>query len=398
MENLADLNTAQLGGAPGPTRDELIEMQRGDYLIRVRDGEQTQVGVEKRVLPRDPAGHVQAVHLAMDGSGVCYAVQPTIFSRSEDGGRSWTAEEYTTAAEGATPWVPLDDGSFVCVSVTAGEGVTDPAVVWRSEDGGGSWRALARFAVEVPGGYHARYPSWGLQRLADGTLLWGIDVRTTTYTPLENSGGAGRYASGDNRLYYYRSVDGGESWMGPSLASFWGSEGGAVQLPSGRWLASVRYQRPVLPDDSAALAEHTGSTGPGMQYKHVFLVESEDQGETWSGHRQLTTVLGQCHGFPVALADGTVAVVHDCRYGPGEPSGRGMISRDEGRTWENETYYVYYGWAQSGYPRSVSLADDTVLTIAGYSDFEGGDPGNWNNWTGNSEIVAIRWRPGAEWG
>ena len=56
--------------------------------------------------------------------------------------------------------------------------------------------------------------------------------------------------------------------------------------------------------------------------------------------RQLTTVFRQTRGVPVALKDGTVIVIHDTRYGPGPAGSRAMISRDEGKTWEDEVYYL----------------------------------------------------------
>ena len=104
-------------------------------------------------------------------------------------------------------------------------------------------------------------------------------------------------------------------------------------------------------------------------------------------------MFGQCYGFPAPLSDGTVAVVHDTRYGPGPESGRAMISRNEGAAWADEAYYLWYGLAASGYSQSVVFDDDTILTVAGLSDRTDGNPGNWNNWTGHSDVVAIRWRP-----
>jgi len=110
-----------------------------------------------------------------------------------------------------------------------------------------------------------------------------------------------------------------------------------------------------------------GQTWP---YKHVFLVDSDDEGRSWQNFRQLTTVFGQCYGYPAALSDGTVVVIHDTRYGPGPPSGRAMISYDEGETWEDEVYYLCEGGA---YSASVVLEGDVILTIVGET--------------------AIRWKP-----
>jgi hypothetical protein len=102
----------------------------------------------------------------------------------------------------------------------------------------------------------------------------------------------------------------------------------------------------------------------------------------------------------VSLGDGTVVVIHTSPYGyavgrpghvikppqisaqqrllsPGVPSARAVISHDEGRTWEDEAYYVYFG-VESGYNQSVVFEDGTILTIAALDD---------------NEKVAIRWKP-----
>ena len=76
---------------------------------------------------------------------------------------------------------------------------------------------------------------------------------------------------------------------------------------------------------------------------------------------------------------------------PGVPSGRGMISRNEGRTWEDEVYYVCYGDAQSGYSQSVVLEDGTILTVAGTCDYLPSAT-VWDATTGRSDLTAIRWK------
>ena len=130
-----------------------------------------------------------------------------------------------------------------------------------------------------------------------------------------------------------------------------------ARVPSGKLLLAVRYQRPTLPTDPPDLLERTGAArrSSPFPYKHVFLVDSQDAGRTWGNARQLTTVYGQCYGYPAALSDGTAAVVHDTRYGPGPSVARAMISRDEGDGWEDEVYYVFAGKAATGYSQSVRV-------------------------------------------
>ena len=69
-----------------------------------------------------------------------------------------------------------------------------------------------------------------------------------------------------------------------------------------------------------------------------------------------------------------------------------MISHDEGRTWEDEVYYLFFEKGMSSYTQSVVLADDTILTLGGTAS----DPKAKRQWTGaigNSHLTAIRWKP-----
>jgi hypothetical protein len=185
------------------------------------------------------------------------------------------------------------------------------------------------------------------------------------------------------------------SWSAPSLFQEAAFESGMTELPSGGILAAIRHQRNRWPNephnDPPNIAElmRGGATDAGAKFpfKHVFLQNADYDGGTqtvtWDQDRfrQLTTARGQCYGDPVALSDGTVVLIHDTRYGPGENSGRAMISYDEGQTWKDEAYYVYYGAANSGYSESVVVEDGTILTIAGTQE------------SGVVDLTAIRWKP-----
>ena len=153
-------------------------------------------------------------------------------------------------------------------------------------------------------------------------------------------------------------------------------------------IAAVRYQRPLLPTDASGLVEKNGGY-KGWPYKTVFLIDSTDGGRTWTAFRQLCTRFGQTRGYPAALGDGTVVVVHDTRYGPGGPGTRAMISRDEGSSWQDEVYYLDYSSAPGSYAASVVLEDDVILTVTG-STRPGQGP--WDP----AQMTAIRWKPVAD--
>jgi len=358
MSNYAaahDMDTGCLGGV-NPTAEEVTAMQEGQYILHAHGGELTKVPVEKSRLPHDAVGHSQIEETALGPDGAVYVNQGSIMCKSTDGGRTWTPYQRNwPGGEGTGAFEILSNGTFIAVT-GGGNGV------WASSDEGRTWQQISQ--IELPAEYTTG-GTYGLFRLRDDTLVLGVNARG--YDEEENLVRCG--------LLAYRSTDQGKSWQGPSKICDWGHEGGIAQMASGKLLAVVRYQ--LAPE------------GPS---KVVFLADSEDEGRSWQNFRQLTTVVGQCHGKPAALSDGTVVVIHDSRYGPGTEAGRAMVSYDEGETWEDEVYYMYYGQAVSSYPQSVILEDDVILTIAGTSDYEP-CKNSWDACIGHSDLTAIRWKP-----
>jgi len=332
--------------------------------------------------------------LAPDGT--IYVSQNTIICKSTDGGRTWTSHKQGPAPAGEDsgnplvhpmvgPFQILNDGTFIKVlknsyNESQGKG---PARVMASRDEGRSWKKISEFPIDVsPIDYPTVIGGLSLFRFPDDTLLY-------TAVAYNHTAKTGWPKDRRHKMIMYRSEDGGMSWDGPVEFQTWVYEGGITLLPSGRLLAVLRYQRPLLPDDPPDLLEKTG--GKGFPYKHIFLLDSDDKGRSWQNFRQLTTVFGQARGFPAALSDGTVVVVRNNGYSP-NPSGLAMISYDEGRTWEDEAYHMYYARAVAGYANSVALADGTILTIAGTSDHPDAEY-SWDACIGRSYLTAIRWKP-----
>jgi len=360
------MNTGILGGVTTLTGEELQAMQKGQYILHARRGKLTKVSAEKSLLPDSPPSDMVEIRTALAPDGAIYFNGNTSICKSTDEGRTWTSYERGCGPDGESisgSFQILSDGTFVCVLKASGGKRSDPVPIWASSDEGRTWQKISR--VELPSQYFERY-IYGFFRLPDDTLLCGISVRNMLADEHWT-----KWVSGKCTLLAYRSTDKGKSWQGPSAICDWGFEGGIVPMASGRLLAVIRYQRPLLPTDPPDLMEKTGGTG--FPYKHIFLADSLDEGRNWKNFRQLTTVFGQCYGYPAALSDGTVVVIHDCRYGPYPSSARAMISYDEGKTWEDEAYYV----ARTQGMQSVVLPDDVILTTVE---------------TGG-HLTAIRWKP-----
>lgn len=371
----AEQPTFNLGGVEEPSGEQLADMQQGQYIYHARGGKLSKIEVEKVLLPHDTKGNPQNVYLVKGPGGSLFVQQETIMCKSTDGGRTWEGYDMGLPPSGARFHI-LDDGTFITIHRKDVMGEEEPSrlYVWASGDEG----RTARIISEVPNPAHCseRYGNM-IGVFADGTLASAIESRVVL---------------GHDPTYVHLSKDQGKTWVGPtgmnSGAHFLGGkcyETMICPMPSGKLQAVIRYHGPLVP------VWPSYPKGKAVSYKTVFLCDSFDGGVTWQDLRPLTNVHGQCHGHSLALDDGTVIMTHDHRYEPGTPCGRAMISRDEGVTWQDEVYYMYYGREYSGFSQSVRLDDGTILTAAGTSDEP--ETETWVSFRDHTDCWAIRWRP-----
>ena len=352
-------------------------MQRDKFIYHARDGKLSKVAAEKALLPHDPKGHPQCIHLAQSRDGTLYVQQETLMSRSTDGGRTWEAYETGMRQYGAmVHFNILEDGTFITARHKDETPGDEPSrvYVWTSQDEGRS--STRSHEIPNPENCPERYAN-AMTVLADGTWLTAMESRAIL---------------GHDPTYVYVSKDRGKTWLGPtgmnSGAHFLGGkcyETMIVEMPSGKLQAVIRYHGPLVP------CWPCYPEGKAIAYKTIFLADSFDGGVTWRDLRPLTSVHGQCHGVGLSLDDGTVIVTHDHRYTPGTPCNRAMISRDEGATWQDEAYYLLYGMAHSGFSQSTRLPDGTILTVGCICEKAGEH--EWYGLIDNTDCWAIRWQP-----
>ena len=370
----ANRDTERLGGVDVPSADRLREMHGSPYILHARGGELKEVPAEKVLLPRETNTSPQSVDLKRAPDGTLYSRRRHTICKSTDSGRSWSAHG---KAEGLGLFELLPGGALVGLSTEGG----DPArvIVCRSEDEGRTIETVS--AIDNPPGCSGG-ACW-IHRLPDGTLLAGVGRSDHVFE--EQGDGRLVLISGSGVQFAYRSGDEGLTWSHPARVHDWFSEGGVTLTPSGRLLAAIRYQRPTLPGDPADLEQRNRGMA-GWPYKHVCLVDSDDGGRSWTNPRLLVTRFGQTRGHPVALGDNSVLVVHDTRYGPGPPGSRGMVSRDGGRTWEDEVYYLDATNFTGSYAASAAPEDGTIVTVAGSSEGR-----TWDDVRDATDFYAIRW-------
>jgi hypothetical protein len=364
---------AMAGIEVSPT--QLPSMQEGDYILHAKDGRLSKVPVQKTRLPHDPCGHVQRLALFVGHDKTIYAAQCSVLSRSTDGGNTWTHLRRETPDVPENYFVQmrlLADGSWI-----QGRTVKPGQIAFfTSKDMGQSWREVSRIGKSL-NTEDVRLGS--LEVVRDGSLVVPV---TAVYSKEDKWT--------DVRSVFYRSEDGGKTFSRPTTIGNWGHEINVAQLPSGRLLSVIRYQRPLLSSDPPNILELTGAKrwNHSIPYKHVFVADSTDGGKTWSRNRQVTTECGQCHGAAIGLKNKRVVLVYDHRYPRPMSSARAVVSDDEGQTWRDEVYYLSNG-VVAGFARTSSLDGEEMLTLTG-SYY--GDKLGWNDVTGNTQFHIIRWR------
>ena len=241
-------------------------------------------------------------------------------------------EQVTTL--GAQQWIlPLRQQSF-------GEAVFDSLYFGRSADQGDTWSEPQPVSISDLG-YLSHTGKNGMIEMPDGSWL----------LPLH-----GRCAADEMcRVYVVRSRDGGKTWEQPSTVAYDPEqrigfhEPAMLRLPAGVLLTVMRT---------------AGADG------YLYQAFSADDGWTWQGLKR-TPIWGfPCH--LLSLRSGHVL----CAYGyRREPFGvRAVLSFDGGRTWDMRCEIVIRSdglHTDVGYPASVQLQDDRILSVYYFHDADG---------------------------
>lgn len=216
-------------------------------------------------------------------------------------------------------------------------GIFDSMYLLRSGDNGHTWDEPVPFGVPSLA-YWSHTGKKGVVQLPDGTWLLIFSGRHQS----DATGGA----------YLLRSRDQGQTWSQPSLVAYdpeqrmGFGEPALVRLSTGRLLTMMR----------------TGG--------YLYQALSDDDGWTWQGVKQ-----SPIWGYPAHLTQMHSGRVL-CTYGyRRSPFGiRACVSDDQGETWDTTKEFVLRHdglHVDLGYPASVQLTDDRLLTIYYFHDRDG---------------------------
>jgi sialidase-1 len=276
---------------------------------------------------------------------------------SDDNGKTWSAPETINNT-------PLDDRDAGIIQTKKGTLVVSwfTSLVFAGRHATGKevqpvYSRYARIAEKIPAETKKQWLGNWTRRSEDMGKTWDEPVRTSgtaPHGPINLKNGNLLYVStgswdGQQAIIVELSTDDGKSWkvighlpnhdFDPKTIG----EPHVVELSSGKLIAMIRNE----PKD--------------ISQKFLLQSESTDGGKTWT-----TMKSSGIWGYPPhlkQLKNGWVLVVYGCRRAPyGE---RACISKDEGKTWDiaNEINLANAPSQDLGYPASVQLDDDSILTI-----------------------------------
>jgi hypothetical protein len=343
------------------------------------------------------------------------------FSRSADGGRTWSAPVVMADSSGAwDPSVAVSPEGVVYVAFMNANNTHTYPVVETSFNFG---RTFARPAILHPPDQN----NWGDRDfIAAGPhgvlyLTWDYGPNASLVQDICTPGGSCAFASGDLNVVFQKSTDYGRTWgpmvhVSPGFPASGGDSAPMVVEPSGR--IDLSYQGYSANPQTYALSP-----------AYTFFTSSTDGGQTWSGPVQVGPSAGTMSlaewwidGAIGSDAAGNLYVTWDTQ-GVADV-GWLSYSTDHGRTWslpirvtpdnDNATHIVeaaggppgiaYVGWLADNSPRGYAqylrtfsiargwLSGPRVISRKyGNSTIWPGDTFGISTFAGNRHTVMLSW-------
>jgi formylglycine-generating enzyme required for sulfatase activity len=275
--------------------------------------------------------HNTPSHLLLEGDVDSYM--------SANGGRTWEFQSSTSLHKPGNTIGNLaaglsHDGALIAlIAGWEGKNFRENSIqprICRSYDYGKTWKFFG--VLQVPEGFSS------LCVFGDVVLLDKKDhLAVPAYVYSAKQQNADEFTS---MLFF--SHDDGKTWQDFSIIGSGCNETSVLRLKSNRWLAASRTD--VI--------------------RNTVLFVSEDEGKTWkktgiiAGYEEKGNDEHPPH--LLRLHNGNILVTFGKRWLPHGVGGR--ISKDEGETWGSRFELINFGWGDCGYPSSVQLDDETIVT------------------------------------
>lgn len=285
---------------------------------------------------------------------------PVQLHRSEDEGRSWQPFDHTPLVGKEASLTALDDGALLFTTES-----TDG--VWYSDDGGKTWELIPfntpRFHERETVGT-ARSPI----HHPDGTLSFMrcVGVGARTWPEAEDLPAC--------RAWLIHSTDGGRTWDDRTEVRTWEhcshlfAEADFARMPDGRILSASRVKW-LIPLEGKPLPYPPGKMPNDHAAGHMVLLESTDEGRTWSEPREFLQY-SEVHGQLTLLQDGRLLCTYSNYHLPFGVAG--VLSSDHGRTWdfEHPLQLAVSNPHGSTWPTTRQLADGTMVTLYALTPYD----------------------------
>ena len=259
--------------------------------------------------------------------------------RSSDEGKTWSEPRLLGMPGRPSQFTCLRDGSLIMACGDLMRRSTDEGLTW--DECEVAWASFATPEQSARGYGETN----GVLAMPDSTLLCSCYAHRhppeTVY---------------DWNSYLIRSTDGGKSW-GDGTFVVNTDEVSYILLADGKLLGFARLDTMYARD----IWGITGQKGEGGDT--LTIVESDDQGRTWTEPRRIGLGKAQVPGFPLLLPDGRLLLIHGNRQFPF--GSQVVASRDGGETWDLDHPLIlsWFSWDNyGGHPRSILMPDGSIIT------------------------------------
>jgi len=286
-------------------------------------------------------------------SGVGNMSWPVKLHKSMDGGRSWQPMEHTPLVGKEGSLTCLKDGALLFTSESL-DGVA------YSDDGGRTWEHTS-FNTPMEDEYQFVGPIRAPIIHPNKTISLMRCVGTGEEGVPEG------HISHKCKAWLVHSTDGGRTWPDWTEVEVWDDtfplfyEADFARMPDGRILASSRREW-MHPINGKPLPYPPGTMPNDHAASHIVLLESIDEGRTWSEPREFLQY-SEVHAQLTLLHDDRLLCTYTNYHLPFGVVG--VVSYDYGKTWdlEHPVQLALSNGAKTGWATTRELPDGTLVTI-----------------------------------